>query len=184
MSLVSDRLSSRRGRGRSNAEMDWGKEGCKQNLGRWIAAAWGEIQDEESKNGRETGGRKSVEQTECRVCVERKHGGSSGGWRKRGRERGGGVQSYHHQYSRLVHSSQPRQMRAYIREEVDQLKTHKPLPLSPYSPVLYFLHIMPQHPPPMSTTTHRRTHIHPPLSQNTKTIWAAVAHDARSLPNT
>lgn len=52
-----------------------GEEGWKENLGRRSAAASGESRDEEGKKGRETGGRKSVEQTECRVCVERISGG-------------------------------------------------------------------------------------------------------------
>lgn len=48
------------------------------------------------------------------------------------------MRSSSHQYSSLVLSFQPRQMRANIREEVDQLKTHQPLPLSPHSLSLFF----------------------------------------------
>lgn len=52
-----------------------GEEGWKGNLGRQSAAASGESRDEQGRKGGETGGRKSVEQTECRVCVERINGG-------------------------------------------------------------------------------------------------------------
>lgn len=48
------------------------------------------------------------------------------------------MRSNSHQYSSLVLSFQPRQMRANIREEVDQLKTHQPLPLSSRSPFSIF----------------------------------------------
>lgn len=117
---------------------------------------------------REKGGRKSVEQTECRVCVERINGGGEDEREVEGEE-GGGEQRSRHQYSSLVLCFQPRQMRANIREEVDQLKTHQPLPLSALFP---FLHFSPSHSP----------HYLPPF-QKSKNLIAAVAHTARTFAN-
>lgn len=81
------------------------------------------------------------------------------------------MQSSSHQYSSLVLSFQPRQMRANIREEVDQLKTHQRLPLSALLPFLYFSPYLTRSPNPS------------PLSQKSKNLIAAVAHTAKTFPN-
>jgi len=73
-----------------------------------------------------------------------------------------GLRSNRHQYSSLVLRLQPRHMRANIREEVDQLKTHQHLPLSLRSP------------PSILLSLYSSPHLNPLPPQKRKSLTEAV----------